>query len=496
LPTYYIDSSIILNLSLGKNNQVLSVCQTSNVVEQTTLGISSENLERDLTRQKPLLLFDLRLKVDFEKSHVTGSVHAVCDMHAKEKIMPKIPKNTKIVLISEPEDFAKGIAEMMVSFGLDAYYLEGGFSSWNGKTSKGQTGKTILPDQLTQKLEDVFLLDVRNADEFSEYKIPGSVNIPLNDLFDAKSLQKIPKDKEIVTVCPHGNRAMIASFALERAGMDSQTLEGGLAGWNQVLKSVTVVQKPIRIIQVQKIGKGCLSYIVESEGDAVVIDPLYPFEKYSSIAKQNGFKIIRVFDTHQHADHVSAARDLTKSENAELYFSRHEGYDIGANFVSDGDKVAFGKSEIRVMHTPGHTQGSLSYVVDEKYVFTGDVLFVESIGRPDLRDKAEEFAEELYNTLHNKLLRLPQQTLVFPTHHGEGVKSADDAFYSTIEKSKRLPWLDVSKQEFVKKVALMTVPRPMNYRKIIAINKGEIELIQSEIPDLEIGPNRCAVDSR
>ncbi|MDH5659194.1 MAG: MBL fold metallo-hydrolase, partial [Nitrosopumilus sp.] len=189
-------------------------------------------------------------------------------------------------------------------------------------------------------------------------------------------------------------------------------------------------------------------------------------------------------------------RDLTKSENAELYFSRHEGYDIGANFVSDGDKVAFGKSEIRVMHTPGHTQGSLSYVVDEKYVFTGDVLFVESIGRPDLRDKAEEFAEELYNTLHNKLLRLPQQTLVFPTHHGEGVKSADDAFYSTIEKSKRLPWLDVSKQEFVKKVALMTVPRPMNYRKIIAINKGEIELIQSEIPDLEIGPNRCAVDSR
>jgi glyoxylase-like metal-dependent hydrolase (beta-lactamase superfamily II) len=283
---------------------------------------------------------------------------------------------------------------------------------------------------------------------------------------------------------------------LERAGIYSQTLEGGLAGWNQVLKSVTVVQKPIRIIQVQKIGKGCLSYIVESEGEAIVIDPLYPFEKYSSIAKQQGFKISKIFDTHQHADHVSAARDLTKSENAELYFSKYEGYNIDANFVSDGDKVTFGKSKIRVMHTPGHTSGSLSYVIDEKYVFTGDILFVESIGRPDLRDKAEEFAEELHNTLHNKLLCLPRQTLVFPTHHGEGVKSTNDAFYSTIEKSKKLPWLDISKQEFVDKVVSITVPRPMNYRKIISINKGETELIQSEIPDLEIGPNRCAVDSR
>ena len=465
-------------------------------MKQTTLGMSSESLILDLAQQRPLLLFDLRLKEDFEKSHVPGSVHAVCDVHAKEKIMPKIPKNTKIVLISEPEDSAKEIAEMMVSFGLDAHYLEGGFSSWKGKTSEGQTGKTIMPDHLTEKLEDVFLLDVRNSDEFSEYKIPGSINIPLGDLFDASTLQKIPKDREVVTICPHGNRAMIASFALERAGIHSQTLEGGLAGWNQVLKPVTTVQKPIKIIQVQKIGKGCLSHIVESDGEAIVIDPLHPFEKYSSIAKQHGFKIRKIFDTHQHADHVSSARDLAESEDAELYLSKYEGYDIDANFVSDGDEFAFGKSKIRAMHTPGHTPGSMSYVVDEKYVFTGDILFVESIGRPDLRDKAEEFAKELYNTLHNRLLYLPQQTLVFPTHHGEGAESADGAYYSTIEKSKKLPWLDIPEQEFVKKVVSITVPRPMNYRRIISINRGEIDLVRSEIPDLEIGPNRCAVDSK
>ena len=458
------------------------------------LGISSRQLNQDLIRQKPLLLFDLRPKEGFEKSHVDGSVHAVCDTHAKEKIMPKIPKNIKIILISEPENFAKETAEMMVSFGLDAHYLEGGFSSWDGKVSKTQTGRTILPYELVKKLKDVFLLDVRNKDEFSDYRIPGSVNIPLDELFNAETVQKIPLDKEIVTICPHGNRAMIANFALARAGIDSQTLEGGLAGWNQVLKPITVIEKPVKIIQIQKVGKGCLSHIVESDGEAVVIDPLYPFEKYSDIAKQQGFRISKILDTHQHADHVSSARELAKAENAELYLSKDETYDIDANFLEDSNEISFGKTKIRVIHTPGHTPGSLSYIIDEKYIFTGDILFVESIGRPDLRDQASKFAADLYNSLHDKILSLPQNTTVFPTHHGENAESINGAFYSTIEKSKKLPWLDLSKQEFVSKVVSITVPRPMNYKKIISINKGETELIHSEIPDLEIGPNRCAVD--
>jgi len=457
-------------------------------------GLSAEQLDEELSQQNPLLLFDLRSKDQFENSHVRGSVHAVCDIQAKQTIMPKIPQNVKIILISEPEEIARETVQMMKSFGLDAHYLEGGFYSWKGKTEKGQTGKIVTAEQLESQLDQVFLLDVRNKDEFTEYQIPGSVNIPIDELFDEKTLEKIPKDKTVVTICPHGNRAMVASFALTRAGIDSQTLAGGLAGWNQILKPIIISQKP-KVIQVQKIGKGCLSHIVESNGEAIVIDPLYPFEKYIDIAKEHEFKITKVFDTHQHADHVSAARDLAKKANAELYLSKYERYDYDANFVEDNDIIYFGKLKLRVIHTPGHTPGSLSYVVDEKYVFTGDVLFVESIGRPDLRDEAEEFTEQLYNTLHEKLLNLPDKTLVFPTHHGENAEATNDAFYDTIEKSKKLPWLDIPKQEFVKKVVAITRPRPMNYRKIIAVNKGELELINSEIPDLEIGPNRCAVDA-
>ena len=249
-------------------------------MKQTTknLKISSEQLSDYLAQQVPLLLFDLREKENFEKSHIRGSVHAICNTQAKEKIMPKIPKNTKIVLISEPEDLAKETAEMMTSFGLDSYFLGGGFSSWNGELSKGLTGKIITPDELVKKLDSVFLIDVRDSSEFSEYRIPGSTNIPLEDLFDSEIVEMIPKDKEIVTICPHGNRAMVASYALARSGVDSKTLADGLAGWNQVLKPVTVVKEPTKIIQLQKVGKGCLSHIVESDGKAIVIDPLYPFE--------------------------------------------------------------------------------------------------------------------------------------------------------------------------------------------------------------------------
>jgi glyoxylase-like metal-dependent hydrolase (beta-lactamase superfamily II) len=459
------------------------------------LTMSTEQLIQDMAKQHPLLVFDLRSPDQFEKSHVNGSVHAVCDTRAKEQILPKIPQNTKIVLISEPEDISKQVAQMMAEFGLDSYYLEGGFSAWNGTLGTGKTGKFISPNEVISKLDKLYLVDVRETYEFSEYQIPGSVNIPLNDLFDQRTLAKIPKDKEIVTICPHGSRAMIASFALARAGIYSSTLEGGLTEWNQVLKSVTVVNEPVQVIQVQKVGKGCLSHIVKSDDEAIVIDPLYPFEKYTEIAKQNGFKITKIFDTHQHADHVSSARDLAKATGAQLYLSKYEGYDYDANFVGDNDAVSFGKTTLQVIHTPGHTPGSLSFVVDEKYVFTGDILFVESIGRPDLRDKAEEFTEELYQSLHEKLLCLPHYTMVFPTHHGQEVKPADGAFYSTVQQSKNLPWLDISKEEFIAKVVEKALPRPMNYQKIIAVNKGEVELRTSEVPDLEIGPNRCAVDA-
>ena len=264
------------------------------------LGVTATQLAAKIYENGPLILFDLRDIDEFEKSHITGSVHAACDVKAKKTIMSKIPKKAEIILISDPDGFGKNTAQMMISFGLNANYLIGGFSNWIGQTSSGKTGKTITADELLKEIqtENVQLVDVRSKDEFSEFKIPNSLNIPLEGFFDSGVIEKIPKDKQIVTVCPRGHRAMIANFALSKFGIESKTLVGGLAQWNQILKPVPVVNDPVKIIQVQKVGKGCLSYIAESKGEAIIVDPLYPIEKYIEIAKEQGFEISKVIDTH------------------------------------------------------------------------------------------------------------------------------------------------------------------------------------------------------
>lgn len=456
--------------------------------------ITPDELFNSLQKKEPFLLFDLRSQDDYKIGHIQGAVHAVCDARSKETIMPKIPKNVKVVLIHDEHKVSSETTMMMRSMGLDVYYLQGGMKNWVKGFVKGNPSATIKPEQLLSKLEDndVFLLDVREADEFSDFNIPGSTNISIQEIFKPENISKIPKDKEIITICPHGNIAMVASFALARNGIKSNVLEGGLASWNQILKEVKAAENPT-VIQVEKIGKGCLSHLIISGDEAIVIDPLFPAEKYQEIAKKEGVRISRIIDTHQHADHISAAQQLANLVGAAVYESKLEVWERDVNFLDDGDEILFGKSKLRAIHTPGHTPGSLSYVVDEKYVFTGDILFVESIGRPDLRDKVEEFAEELYDSLQNKLLKLPPNMVVFPTHHGPSVKSEDGVFLTTIVKAQSHEILKLSKKDFVNQVASITMPRPMNYQKIIQINKGSIPLVQTDIPELELGPNRCSI---
>jgi glyoxylase-like metal-dependent hydrolase (beta-lactamase superfamily II) len=403
----------------------------------------------------------------------------------------------KIILVDEDATEAKQNAMMMARFGFDAHYLKDGIKSWKKELVKSSWDVTISGDNLWDSLkqkEDVFLLDVREPEEYADFKIPGAVNIPLSHLFSPESQLQIPKDKKIVTVCSHGNRSMVATFALAQNGIEAASLVGGMALWNQVLNATTLKEEDVTIIQVEKVGKGCLSHIIGSNGEAVVIDPTYPAQKYVEFAKNEGLKISKVIDTHQHADHVSAARELTQIAGAKLYLSRIEEYQIESEKIGDGDAIQFGAKQLRVIHTPGHTAGSMSFVVDDRHVFSGDTLFVEGIGRPDLRDQAEEFAARLYDTLHNKLLKFSDETKVFPTHHGDGVKSTQDGiYYTTVKMAKTLPLLDLGQAEFVSKVVSITTPRPMNYSMIIKVNKGTIPISQMQIPDLEMGPNRCSI---
>jgi glyoxylase-like metal-dependent hydrolase (beta-lactamase superfamily II) len=174
------------------------------------------------------------------------------------------------------------------------------------------------------------------------------------------------------------------------------------------------------------------------------------------------------------------------------------------NQINDNDKISISDGiHLHAIHVPGHTKGSMSLKLATEgnntghYLFTGDTLFVDGIGRPDLRDKATEFANDLYESYHQRILRdFTNDTIILPSHfNGDSI----DLVYKkpicdTLEAiKKRVKLLSESKEEFINSLVGALSPRPSNYKTIIEINKNMISCDQIEMGDLEAGPNSCAL---
>jgi glyoxylase-like metal-dependent hydrolase (beta-lactamase superfamily II) len=402
----------------------------------------------------------------------------------------------------------------------------------------------IKADALKKKIDNkdnIFILDVRTPQEYESWKLSYENHdapklIPVDRLLSQlpSMLDEIPKDKEIITICAHGNRSMIAANTLNKLGYNVKSLHGGMSGWNKVydIAQIPVAeQEPFRIWQIRRVSKGCMGYIVSSLPDnkAVVIDPCREiYEAFVKVAEENGIQITKVIDTHQHADHVSGVVKLVKTlsgnsdEKITAYFSSLEGYDAegersgNVDFVKDGDEIEVGlRVKLKVLHTPGHTCGSMSFLINPNYVisdqhntpsrpirptylFTGDTLFVDSIGRPDLRDEAKEFAGQLYDSYYQKIAPLPDSTLILPAHFNAtsfSLKHMIPVLETLILLRKKLKVLNTSKEQFINYTSQSIPPRPMNYNTILSINKKMLSNDRMQAPDLEAGPNSCAIQS-
>ena len=409
------------------------------------------------------------------------------------------------------------------------------------KAIKGN--QEIDPEELKKKIdnnENIFLLDVRTPQEYEAWRISYENHnnpklIPVDRLFmkDPTLLEEIPKDKEIVTVCAHGNRSMIAAKILTQLGYSVKSVKEGMAGWNKVYDVAEIPvpkEAPFKIWQIRRISKGCMGYIISSKEDktATVIDPSREiYESFLQTSQDNELQITQLIDTHQHADHVSGIVKLTKTKTPEtnmgktnIFFSSLEEYDSSETelknimYVKDGDKLNVGdKVTLRAIHTPGHTNGSMSFIIEytpndnnninnkdhvHSYLFTGDTLFVDGVGRPDLRDEAKKFAELLYDTYHKKILQLPDNTVVLPAHFN-GTSIALKHTVPILETlgtiKKRVKLLSMNKEEFIDYIADTVQPRPGNYKTIISINKKMLPYDEIEMADLEAGPNSCAISS-
>ena len=342
---------------------------------------------------------------------------------------------------------------------------------------------------------NLFLLDVREPDEVKEWFIPGVHNIPLGDL--DRRIGEVPSDKQLIVICAKGARALQGSQTLSDHGLSSAVLEGGMGAWASTYDQVEANFSGATVVQVRRRGKGCLSYVVGAGERAVIIDPSLNTALYQEITKSHGWTIDFIVDTHLHADHISGARQLREITGAKLYLSPHDPFTFEFEPLSDGQelRLADGVSlDVSAVSVPGHTEGSTMYKLGNSAVFTGDTLFLESVGRPDLAEQAEAFAQNLFTSLHERILPLPDDVLIFPAHYGQEVEVSHGQFVAKKlgELRSKLPALVLNEADFVSWAVSSVTDRPPNYQEIVRINAGQKVLSQEGI-EMELGPNRCAI---
>ncbi|TQR18781.1 MBL fold metallo-hydrolase [Psychrobacillus soli] len=356
--------------------------------------------------------------------------------------------------------------------------------------------------------KELFILDVRNKDAFEDWKIEGHsfdyLNIPYFDLLDGvdEILPKLPTDKDVLVVCAKEGSSLMVAEMVSEAGSDVFYLEGGMKSWSSYLEPIKVgdLTGGGELYQFVRLGKGCLSYMVISEGEAAIIDAVRFTGVFTNFAKEKNVDIKNVFDTHLHADHISGGRHIAEATGATYYLPPKDAEEVVFNYtpLEDGLTVKIGASQIEVgaLYSPGHTIGSTSFIVDGKYVLTGDILFIDSIGRPDLAGLAEDWVGDLRETLYRRYRELAEDLIVLPAHFmiideinedGTVAKRLGDLFAENHGLNIE------SEEEFRHTVTENLPPQPNAYEQIRQVNMGKITPENEEQTEMEIGPNRCAV---
>ncbi len=370
----------------------------------------------------------------------------------------------------------------------------------------------ITPEELYKTMRGghpLFILDVRNEDEFASWQIEGfhplpTVNLPYFVFIEdeEESIAKVPTDREVTVVCAKGGSSAFVASLLAQRGIRARNLRGGMIAWGDLHVATPVsagLQSKVTVLQIDRVGKRCLSYLIASDGEALVVDPARHIDWYTSLAQTQHAEITRVIDTHLHADHLSGGPGLARALEIPYHIRLDDA--LGAKFsyqsLLDGTHLALGASivELIAIHTPGHTPGSTSLLIDGRYLLTGDTLFVNGVGRPDLGARAHEWARLLYRTLFERMARLPDQALILPAHYASSAEMRPDGVVAITLGEARVqsPVFQMpSEEDFLTYVLGHLAPQPPVYQEIRRANLGQVLLDEEHAIEAELGPNQCA----
>lgn len=349
----------------------------------------------------------------------------------------------------------------------------------------------------------VTLLDVRAEDDFTRWHIAcgGStvVNVPSDSVEgQMERLADLARQGPLNVICTRGLTSQRIAGVLDEHGVAARSVAGGMIAWGRHLTASPVdIGTPTTVVQLRREARGCLSYLIARDGEALVVDPAPDVDAYEGEAARLGATITHILDTHVHADHLSGGRLLSERTGAELHLSRsalargvHDPERMSP--VADGDTIVLGGASVEVVALPGHTSDNTGLLVDGRALVLGDSLFADSVARPDLEvgdEGADEAARQLHGTLHARVLSLPDDTVLLPCHYGGG--QIEGPVAPTLGRVRSdLDLLSLPQDEFVRRVLSEMPPRPDNYLTIIAVNLGDSGI--DEVERLEVGANNCA----
>lgn len=349
--------------------------------------------------------------------------------------------------------------------------------------------------------QPVTVLDVRQTADHADWAIPGSVHVDAYHALKAHDPQALanldlPADVPIVTVCSAGKVSLIAAEHLIARGHTVYSLAGGMQAWSLAWNTARLprLADDTQVLQIRRTGKGCLSYMIGSAGQAAVLDASLDPHVYQDLARLHGWTITVVLDTHVHADHLSRARVLAEATGATLHMPATDRLAYSVTPIHDGTTITVGNAVLRALHTPGHTWESTSYLLAD-LLFTGDTLFLAAVGRPDLEAQtaeAQERAAALYQSLQ-RLLTLPDTRQVLPGHTSTPAAFDGQPIMATLATVRAsIARLQLPEAAFIDTLLAALPPTPPNHQQIVTMNQ-QGAAIPADVTPLEAGANRCAI---
>jgi glyoxylase-like metal-dependent hydrolase (beta-lactamase superfamily II)/rhodanese-related sulfurtransferase len=370
-----------------------------------------------------------------------------------------------------------------------------------------------------------FLLDVRNRNEFDAMRIEGRApiptkNVPYFEMLEAAddfvtSIEKyaestlsgeLPKTMPLLAVCAKGSTSRLVAEALGHLGYNATNLAGGMAAWGDHYDVRPAVEEDgLAVLQVSRPARGCLSYVIESDGHAAVIDPGRHIDQYVDLARKRKASIEVVIDTHAHADHVSGGRALATLVNAPYLLHPYDAIHpidlvpgkMAYEPLTERTSLTLGRAQIRPIWIPGHTLGSVALLVNGDVLLAGDSIFVGSIARPDLGGPAAAWTPLHYQSIR-RLLDLPASTLVLPGHFSHLAEASTIGVFGTTLGDLRATNEGVIRAsadlEGFSQFILSSLPTfPPEYIEIKRINVGLLDVDGERLTELETGKNQCAL---